>query len=175
MHTYKGLRHWRYPISHCVAVHESIRLRGLYHARMLLNWHILGFSFLSFCRPKYNTRWKPPHLYKGTAKRRSRKRSKATQRAKHDLCSLLAVLLKLSLEKTQTPTHAIPLSHEAENKKLKNALQCAGRNRAEKQGDSHHHPSLENAESRGLQRPTEARQNLTSQTRPWKSRNSVGW
>jgi hypothetical protein len=28
------------------------------------------------------------------------------------------------------------------NEKLENALQCADRNRAEKQGDSHHHPSL---------------------------------
>ena len=29
------------------------------------------------------------------------------------------------------------------NEELENALQCADRNKAEKQGDSHHHPSLE--------------------------------
>jgi hypothetical protein len=36
--------------------------------------------------------------------------------------------------------YSCPIKQKTE--KLKNALQCADKNRAEEQGDDHHHPSL---------------------------------
>jgi hypothetical protein len=89
----------------------------------------------------------PSHLYKEKSKRRSRKeKAKLFRRWKHNLCSLLAEYLqgpKIGLgERRKTNKCNTPVPIKQKNEKLENALQCADRNRAEGQGDGHHHSSL---------------------------------